>query len=237
MCSGRSCGPLRAGVGRPKGTTMGSARRTMHRRQWTGLLVVLVLVVGLVVAVSGPVAAAATGAGVQEVRVTKTSCRVRRPVVRDGGHVRASAGHDRRLGRPGRFPERADRRPGERASQRGGSRRVRGRLRAPPTRRPVAGQPPRGLRADEPRQHRVAVLPQQRATDQRSVRRPRRRQRVPDAAGLQHHVDRLGPDGADGPQIAARRPTRWRRTPTARRSSGRRSRRSPTTTPPPARTR
>jgi hypothetical protein len=44
----------------------------MHRRQWTGLLVVLALVVGLVVAVSGPVAAAGTGAGVQEVRVAQT---------------------------------------------------------------------------------------------------------------------------------------------------------------------
>src|SRR5207342_239892 len=53
---------------------MGSTRRTMHRHLWTGMLLLLALVLGLVVAgPSGPAAAAAISAGVQEVRFVTTS--------------------------------------------------------------------------------------------------------------------------------------------------------------------
>src|SRR6478735_3756975 len=72
MLRGAVCGLPRAGVGGPKGTTMGCTHRTVRRRVWTGLLIVPALVVGFVVAVPTGPAAAATGTGVQEVRINQT---------------------------------------------------------------------------------------------------------------------------------------------------------------------
>ena len=131
-------------------------------------------------------------------------CRVAdvwRTVVRNGGTVREAPGNDHRRGRSGRSPELADRRSVQRTAERAGSGRVQGRLRAPEAGRLVEGQPPRGLRTHQPREHRVAVLPQQRAPGERSIPCPCCRQRLPDAPGLQRHGDRLGLDGRGRPTI------------------------------------